>query len=302
METFDQVFKTDPNQGNVLLHSQDNAPLCFDDGYPMFLKDNFLVYMYGTAGLMAVQHYTDPETQIFLNFDTNSPKPGNLMALDGGGGATMVIPESCLVKGGNGWRFKHENTGLSVYSCDNFYGVPEQNAPGSEVQPAERPRKALTLTAEDREAISGYKKAHKEYESEVKRNSGKAIPPIMPEALVGQFVEASKKNPRKSFPVCLARGLRPDQVRKLVAGGKDADTTRPTEQQARDQVGEKESPDLVEFTSRAEIALQFAGRGKGNYVVAVEIEARYLEKGSVAEGGWVCRATAPVKVLWKQQM
>jgi hypothetical protein len=100
----------------------------------------------------------------------------------------------------------------------------------------------------------------------------------------------------------LWRGCNRDQLlgiaKKGSAGGLDfdLDTRPPTEQEAKDQVGERIS--IPEFTCDPTVAQGFA---TGTFIAAVKIPAKYLTKGSNTESGWVCLPSAPVKLLaWKE--
>jgi|GEM_PF-1717424 len=97
------------------------------------------------------------------------------------------------------------------------------------------------------------------------------------------------------------RGCRMDQLIQMVttktAGGHllDAKATAPTEEEAIAQVGEQTS--LPEFTLDTSVAERF---GRGQIVIACEIETKYLTPGSAAESGVVCKPCAPIKILgWK---
>lgn len=70
----------------------------------------------------------------------------------------------------------------------------------------------------------------------------------------------------------------------------------PSEEESRKQVGEKLN--LPEFTSFTEIA---EGFGTNKFVAVYSIATRYLSKGSLSEGGFICSKDAPVTLVgWKE--
>lgn len=114
-----------------------------------------------------------------------------------------------------------------------------------------------------------------------------------------QFVRAG------SGKVRLYRGLKESQLsgmdEKGSAKGEEVaneKTKRPSNAEAIKQVGEMTYGKLTEFTNDLSIAENF---GRGQFVALVEIDARYLTKGSVTESGWVCKNDAPVELVkWKR--
>lgn len=98
--------------------------------------------------------------------------------------------------------------------------------------------------------------------------------------------------------VLVWRGLNAKQLVMMAAsksaGGKavDSNATPPTENELVAQVGEYGR--LPEFTYDETIAQAF---GTNNYVAAFIINKSYLGKGSVTEGGVICRDEAPVKIV-----
>lgn len=100
----------------------------------------------------------------------------------------------------------------------------------------------------------------------------------------------------------LYRGCTTEQLIAMAstgsAGGVAAkeDTPKPTEMEARLQVGELAS--FSEFTTDLDIARRF---GTNNYVIAVKINVNYLTRGSVTEKGHICNKSAPVELLaWEK--
>lgn len=71
----------------------------------------------------------------------------------------------------------------------------------------------------------------------------------------------------------------------------DANALPPSEEEAKAQVGEH--GDSPEFTFILDKALAFAKRG---VCLIVEVDGKYLTKGSVSEGGWVAAHSAPVSI------
>lgn len=112
---------------------------------------------------------------------------------------------------------------------------------------------------------------------------------------------------RKDINVILWRGDKEIKIENMkktkCAGDKNYDPikpksqVRPTETEAMAQAGEFGR--LPEFTSSEAIAVQF---GRGNHVVVVSINSKYLTRGSVVESGWVCYNEAPIKVLASAEM
>ncbi len=101
--------------------------------------------------------------------------------------------------------------------------------------------------------------------------------------------------------VIVWRGLNASQLQNIIkhnsAGGlpADPDAAKPTEGQARAQVGEAAS--FPEFTLDPGIAEQF---GTSNFVAVLEINKKYLTEGSGVEAGLIARKDAPVTLLaWK---
>ncbi|AKT38225.1 uncharacterized protein CMC5_023680 [Chondromyces crocatus] len=95
--------------------------------------------------------------------------------------------------------------------------------------------------------------------------------------------------------VTLGRGCNSIQLNALRGRVGDDATTAPTDMEARMQVGEVPVfGELIEFTTDPAVARRF---GTGGYVITVKIQKKYLTKGSVSEGGWICRKHAPFTVV-----
>ncbi len=101
--------------------------------------------------------------------------------------------------------------------------------------------------------------------------------------------------------VIVWRGCTGEQLVKMLSQGSaggvrvNRQTKVPSEEESKDQVGEKAR--LPEFTTNTQVAERF---GRAAFVVACQIESKYLAKGSVAEQGLICNPDAPIKFLgWK---
>lgn len=100
--------------------------------------------------------------------------------------------------------------------------------------------------------------------------------------------------------VILWRGCNQQQVLRIAlqgataATGPNINTAAPTETAALKQVGEKSLGELVEFSTSSETASRF---GRGAFIIAIAIQAKYLRKGSVSEGGWVANQAAPSTLI-----
>jgi len=104
---------------------------------------------------------------------------------------------------------------------------------------------------------------------------------------------------RPDTEVILARGCNKMQLTELQSRLADASTTAPSEEEACKQVGEMPVfGSLIEFTTDQGVATRFA---TGGYIVVVKIARRYLTKGSVSEGGWICKSAAPFEVIHVQK-
>lgn len=108
----------------------------------------------------------------------------------------------------------------------------------------------------------------------------------------------------RSIPeVYLWRGCTKEQLMGIATQGSadgisppDANAEAPSEEEAKKQVAEADK--LPEFTNVPAKAEQF---GRRNFVIVVKIATRYLTRGSVVEGGWVCANNAPVTLIhWKE--
>lgn len=124
------------------------------------------------------------------------------------------------------------------------------------------------------------------------------------ERLVAAKVASSKGegHPQGDPYVILWRGCTEEQLLAIVRAGSgggamiNIDAERPSEEMAKGQVGENEK--LPEFTTNPRVAEGFS---KGNFLISVKIDAKYLTQGSPAESGWVTDPSAPVELLgWKE--
>lgn len=110
----------------------------------------------------------------------------------------------------------------------------------------------------------------------------------------------NKKESKDGGYVILWRGTGYNEIEKMVeassAGGKSANANVgvPTQGQVKEQV-QKAKGDKIEFSSQEGIAEGFSYKNGG--LAVVKIHTKYLIKGSVSEGGWVCDPSAPVEVL-----
>ncbi|MEV6718018.1 DUF4765 family protein [Lentzea sp. NPDC051208] len=111
--------------------------------------------------------------------------------------------------------------------------------------------------------------------------------------------EGRVKMAKPDDDVVLARGVNERQLQHCLTHSSSPDTVAPTEREARAQVGEYVFGDLVEFTTNPAVAVRFSTRSASEkkYVIVVRIKRKYLAKGSVSEGGWICRNDAPYEVL-----
>lgn len=167
--------------------------------------------------------------------------------------------------------------------------IPE----GGQVSTADLTKHKVTLTLKPSENVLQMQK-----ESEVLEKTYTYKLPL-PTAMihVKQYVKIKSED-----KMTLWRGCSREQLMGIAnkgsAGGvnPEVDTRPPTEQEAKDQVGERIS--IPEFTCDPQVAQGF---GTDTFIAAVKIPAKFLTKGSNTEAGWVCLPSAPVKLLaWKE--
>lgn len=109
---------------------------------------------------------------------------------------------------------------------------------------------------------------------------------------------------KRDTRVTVFRGCTGEQLIRMATGQPNPSVTNPTKDEARNQVAELAlahvpiEERLVEFSTDLEIA---EGFGTGQFVAVVQIDAKYLTKGSGTEDGWVAYPSAPCEIIgWKQ--
>lgn len=161
-------------------------------------------------------------------------------------------------------------------------------------------KSSVSLTPNVQRPLKTVKSERTRLETECPALAGKYVPhirpsSIMPFEMVKQRLEQTGD---QENPLILIRGCSAKRLKALAttstAGGEPPmhSVTKPTEAEALAQVNE--SGHLPEFTCREGVA---AGFGRGRFIIAIKIDARYLTQGSVSEKGFVAYPGAPVELL-----
>lgn len=119
-------------------------------------------------------------------------------------------------------------------------------------------------------------------------------PRLTPPTADGEVAMAVQSNQHRQ--VVLWRGTTREQVQHMVRVGcvagpaPDPAATRPSSAQAHRQV--RAGRTCPEFSTRSDLSFSF-----GHHLAVVQIDSRYLQRGSEDEGGWICHPDAPLEVL-----
>lgn len=106
---------------------------------------------------------------------------------------------------------------------------------------------------------------------------------------------------RKSMSLDVIQGSHIGLVNMHPGGLKlEATPERPSEEEVRayvNQVRTELSDGLIEFTTSEAIAKMFASESLLGYVLTIEIQKKFLTKGSVSESGWIAKQCAPYSIV-----